>query len=163
MAWLALLPQLAIFALLVAIAHLLGAPEPLLAGAIAYLAASLILRATLARHHRRGIRLYRKERFAEAVPHFYQSYDFFTQHAWVDRWRAVTMLSPSRISYKEMALLNVAFCLAQSGERERAILEYKRVLAEFPNSRMAKSALRLLEPQDPSVEPAVAADRPPSK
>ena len=117
-AWLSLLLQLGIFLLLVGIAHLLGAPDALIAGAIAYLAASLILRSMIPLHHRRGIRLYRKERFAEAVPHFFKSYDFFARHAWVDRWRALTMLSPSRISYREMALLNAACCLAQSGERE---------------------------------------------
>jgi tetratricopeptide (TPR) repeat protein len=150
-AWLSVLPQIVILLLLVAIAHLLGVREALLVGAIAYLAISFILRLTVPVHHRRGIGLLKQERFAEAIPHFFKSYEFFTQHHWVDRWRAVTMLSSSRISYKEMALLNAAFCLAQTGERDRSIQEYKRVLAEFPGSKMAEAALRLLEPQDPSV------------
>lgn len=155
-AWLSLLPQLAILWLLIWIAQLLGAQEPLIAGPLAYLAASFILRSAIPRHHRNGIYFYKKERFAEAIPYFYKSYDFFARHAWVDRWRAVTMLSPSRISYREMALINVAFCLAQAGERERSIQEYRRALAEFPSSKMAQSALRLLETQAPSDPPAAA-------
>ena len=147
-AWLSVLPQIAVLLLLIAIAQLSGAREPLIAGPVAYLAASFILRSVIPRHHRNGIYFYKRERFAEAVPYFYKSYEFFNRYAWLDRWRALTMLSSSRISYQEMALLNVAFCLAQTGERERAILEYRRVLAEFPGSKMAESALRLLEPQD---------------
>jgi tetratricopeptide (TPR) repeat protein len=150
-AWLSVLPQIGILLLLMGIAHLLGAQEPLLAGAITYLVASFILRSMIPRHHRRGISLYKKERFAEAIPYFAKSYEFFAQHAWLDRWRAVTMLSASRMSYREMSLLNVAFCLAQSGERELSIQEYRRVLAEFPGSKMAESALKLLEPAAPKV------------
>lgn len=150
-AWLSVLPQIAILLLLVAIAHLLGAGEPLLVGAIAYLAVSFIVRMTVPRHHLRGMGLVKQERFAEAIPHFLKSYEFFAAHGWVDRWRALTMLASSRISYQEMALLNVAFCLSQTGERERSIQEYKRVLAEFPGSKVAEAALRLLEPQAPGA------------
>jgi hypothetical protein len=150
-AWLSLLPQIAILLLIIAIVHLLGGQEPLLVGAVAYLVVSFILRLTIARHHVRGMGLIRREHFADAIPHFFNSYEFFTKHAWVDRWRAVTMLSSSRISYKEMGLLNAAFCLAQTGERERSIQEYKRVLAEFPGSKMAETALRLMESQASSA------------
>jgi hypothetical protein len=150
-AWLSLLPQIAILLLIIAIVHLLGGQEPLLVGAVAYLVVSFILRLTIARHHVRGMGLIRRERFTDAIPHFFNSYEFFTKYAWVDRWRAVTMLSSSRISYKEMGLLNAAFCLAQTGERERSIQEYKRVLAEFPGSKMAETALRLMESQASSA------------
>jgi len=151
LAWLSLLPHIAVLLLLVTIAYLLGAPEPLLVAAIAYLIISLLLRSTIPRHHRRGMGLFKQERFAEAIPHFSKSYDFFMRHNWVDRWRALTMLSSSRISYKEMALLNVAFCLAQTGERERSIQEYRRVLTEFPGSKVAEAALKLLAPPAPST------------
>lgn len=118
-AWLSVLPQLGILLVLIAIADLLGARDPFLAGAIAYVAASILLRFAIPRHHRRGLSLFKKERFSEAVPHFFRSYDFFVKHRWLDRWRAVTLLSSSRIGYTEMALLNAAFCLSQSRERDR--------------------------------------------
>jgi tetratricopeptide (TPR) repeat protein len=158
-AWLSVVPQLGILLVLIAIARLLGVRDAVLAGAIAYVVASIMLRFGVARHHRRGVSLFKKERFSEAVPHFFRSYDFFVKYSWLDRWRSVTLLSSSRISYTEMALLNAAFCLAQSGERDRSIQEYKRVLDQFPGSKMAEAALRLLEPKDPDAQQSVAADR----
>ena len=68
------------------------------------------------------------------------------------------MLSSSRISYREMGLLNAAFCFGQSGQRERAIEEYRRVLVEFPGSKMAEAALRLLEPQASCAQQGAASD-----
>lgn len=157
-AWLSALPQLAILLLLILVARVIGAGSPIVVGAVAYLATSFGLRFGIAKDHRRGIRLFHKERFAEAVPHFLRSHEFFSRHKWLDDWRAVTMLSSSRISYREMALLNAAFCLGQSGERQRAAEEYMRVLLEFPRSRMAEAALRLMGPQAASGQQTPAAD-----
>lgn len=146
MAWLSLIPQLAVLFLLVALARALNIGSPYAAGAICFLSLAFALRFFVPRAHREGIRLFKQDRFAEAVPHFEDSYEFFSRHAWVDRWRAITMLSSSRISYREMALLNIAFCLAQSDQRESAIAEYRRVLREFPGSKLAETAIRMLEP-----------------
>jgi len=157
-AWLSLLPQLAILLILVGVARSMHVPEPLLAGAGVYLLAAASLRSGIPRHHRRGVRLFKRERFAEATPHFLQSYEFFSRHSWLDRWRAVTMCSSSRISYREMGLLNAAFCLAQSGERDRAIAEYRRVLVDFPGSKMAETALRLLVPRPSGALQGAAGD-----
>ena len=149
-AWPSALLQIVILFLFVAIAHALGAPNAVLAGSTAYLLISLTLRSAIPRHHRRGIRLFKQERFAEAVPHFLQSYEFFSRHDWLDRWRALTILSASRMSYREMALLNAAFALGQSGQREQSIDYYRRVLTEFPGSKMAEAALRMLVPTQPA-------------
>jgi tetratricopeptide (TPR) repeat protein len=159
LSWLSVLPQLGILLLLILMAHVLGARDAVFAAVLAYVVVSLALRFGIPRDHRRGISLYKKERFSEAVPHFLRSYDFFAKYRWIDRWRAVTLLSSSRISYSEMALVNAAFCLAQAGERERSIQEYKRTLAEFPRSKIAEAALRLLEPQQSSAQQSVRPDR----
>jgi tetratricopeptide (TPR) repeat protein len=158
-AWLSVLPQLAILFIFVEIARFVGAQDAFLAGAIAYLVILFALRFAVPRHHRRGIRLFKNERFAEAIPHFLLSYEFFSKHGWLDRWRALAMLSSSRISYREMALLNAAFCLGQAGQREQSIEHYRRVVSEFPGSKMAEAALRMLEPKE-HAQQAVAADRP---
>ncbi len=63
----------------------------------------------IARAHRRGMRLYRSQQYAAAIQSFGESYDFFARHEWIDRFRAITMMSPSAISYREMALCNIAF------------------------------------------------------
>jgi hypothetical protein len=92
-----------------------------------------------------GVSLFRQERFADALPHFQRSYEFFTRHRWLDDWRFLTMLSSSRISYREMALLNVAFCYSQTGDGQRSRQCYQQALQEFPDSRMAQAALRMFE------------------
>lgn len=145
-AWLSLVPQLAIFLMLVVIASAVGSDDAVLPAAAAYLLLSLGLRGVLARHHRLGMKRFKQERFADAVPEFQRSYEFFRKHEWLDRWRAVTLFSVSRVSYREMALLNQAFCLGQSGEREQSLELYRRTLAEFPDSKLALMTLRLLDP-----------------
>lgn len=150
--WLSVLPQVAVLLLFVWSARALGAVEPFLWGAAIYLLVLVGLRFGIPLHHRIGIRLFKRERFAEAVPHFEKSYEFFSRHRWLDSFRALTLLSSSRISYREMALLNAAFCLAQSGERLKAIEEYRRVLAEFPGSKVSEAALRLVEPPSGSED-----------
>jgi tetratricopeptide (TPR) repeat protein len=104
-----------------------------------------LLRKIIPRSHRKGISLYKKREFESAVPYFQDSYAFFKKHEWVDKYRFFTMLSSSRISYSEMALLNIAFCQSQAGKKEDAIKSYKRVLEEFGDSEMAVSALKMLE------------------
>jgi len=151
LAWLAFLPQVVIIGGLIVGAGALGLQEPHLWGAGVYVLLAIVLRRVLSKHHRLGIRAFRRERFAEAVVHFASSYAYFTLHPWIDRYRFVTLLSASRMSYREMALLNMAFCQAQAGHREAAIVTYKRVLEHFPGSRMAQTSLRLMEPPAPAL------------
>ena len=54
-------------------------------------------------------------------------------------------MSASAMSYREMALCNIAFCYSQIGKGMKAIEYYQRVLKEFPNSGLAQSALRMIE------------------
>jgi hypothetical protein len=63
----------------------------------------------IAREHRRGMRLYRSQPYAAAIQAYGESYDFFARHEWIDRFRAITMMSPSAISNREMGLCNIAF------------------------------------------------------
>lgn len=49
------------------------------------------------------------------------------------------------MSYREMALVNIAFAYSQIGNGERAKAYYQHALEEFPNSSMAIAALRLIE------------------
>ncbi len=143
--WFSVVPQLAVLSAIIAIARTLDTPNPVAVGVACYLALSLTLRTQIPSAHRRGIKLFKQEKFYEAVPQFEISYEFFSRHAWIDRWRAITLLSSSRTSYKEMALLNVAFCLGQCGQSDEAIKIYKRALVEFPGSKLAETSIRMLE------------------
>lgn len=142
--WISLVPQLGFFALLFLAARRLGADDPFLAAAIIYIAMLISLRWLVAFDHRMGMRHFKKGNFEKAIPRFEKSYEFFERHPWVDKARFVTMLSSTRVSYREMALLNIAFSHSQIGDGRQAKAYYERVLAEFPESAIAKSSLRMI-------------------
>ena len=60
-------------------------------------------------------------------------------------WWCRGRLSSSKMSYKEMALVNIAFCYGQLGEGEKAREYYNAALKENPNNGMAIAALKLLD------------------
>jgi tetratricopeptide (TPR) repeat protein len=114
-------------------------------GCAIYLIYSLCSRQIIASAHRTGIRLSKRGRFQEAIALFEQSYQFFTKHKWIDRFRSLVLMSPSAISYREMALVNIAFCHSQIGNAESAKEYYEKTLQEFPDSGMAKASLNMIK------------------
>jgi hypothetical protein len=144
-AWVSLLPQLGIMAILVTVFWAVGTKNFVVFGAVTYLVLSFSLRHIIARHQRSGMRLFQRELFAEAIPHFEMSYRFFSRWSWIDRWRYITLLTSTRISFREMALLNMAFCYGQVGDGNKARELYEQTLREFPDSKIAQAALRLLD------------------
>jgi hypothetical protein len=69
----------------------------------------------------------------------------FDRHSWLDDWRGLFLCSSSPISYREIALLNQAFCYNQIGNKAKAFETYRRCLERFPSSTMAEAALRMME------------------
>ena len=156
--WPAVLPPLAALGGAMAIGvFVTRTSNGIILGAAAYLTYSLGSRMFIARAHRRGMRLYRRQQYAAAIRAYEESYDFFARNTWIDRFRAIIMMSPSAISYREMALCNIAFCYSQLGDGEKAESYYRRALDDFPNSGLATAALRMIESvrQQPT-EPATA-------
>ncbi len=102
------------------------------------------------------MRLTKRGRFAEAIPHYERSLAFFERHAWIDRWRALTMLSSGQLSYREMALVNIAFCYSQLDEGALAESYYRRALAAFPDSVIARTAVRMVEAIQSGSAPGAA-------
>jgi tetratricopeptide (TPR) repeat protein len=141
-AWLSVVPQLAVMATLIALASLtLRADHAVFAGAATYLLLSQLLRRTITADHRRGVRLLRSGELEAAIAAFERSYDFLSHHSWLDRFRYLTLLSSSAYSYREMALCNIAFAHAQLGRADQSIAWYSRALREFPNCALAKTSL----------------------
>lgn len=128
-----------------------GSTKVMQATLLAMVCCSLGGRMWLTREHRRAMRLVKQQQWAAAIPHFEASYVFFTRKVWVDRYRAITMGSQSAIGYREMALVNIAFCYSQSGEGLRAKQAFQRALAEFPESGLASTALRMIEATEQAV------------
>ncbi len=114
-------------------------------GATVYLTYSIASRLVIPSAHRRGMRLMQSGHFEEAIQSYTESYEFFTRHAWLDRCRSLTMMSPSAISYREMALINIAVAYNQIDHGDLAKAYYARALEEFPNSAMATTALKMIE------------------
>ena len=143
--WFSLIPQLLILSAFIALASLTGTENPAVMGSLAYISVSVVTRRTATLHHRIGMAHLRKEELAPALERFKQSYDFFSRSRWVDNWRYVTLMSSSRISYQEMALLNIAYCYGQLGEEAMAKEFYQKTLHQFPDSAMAKAAIKMLD------------------
>lgn len=114
-------------------------------GLVLYMLLLLLLRYLVPRNHRKGMRLVRKEEYGRAVGEFEKSYGFFTKYAWIDKYRYIVLLSRSSMCYKEMALLNIAFCYTQCGDGDKAREYYAETLRQFPGNEMAKTALRMLD------------------
>mgnify|MGYP002138677490 CR=1 FL=1 len=147
-AWISLIPQFIFMGLLVLLWYGLEAGNPLFGGALTYLAISFSLRNFIPTDHKTGMTLVRQEKFHEAIPYFENSYKFFKKYDWLDRYRYLTILSSSSMSYKEMALNNIAFCYGQVGDGIKSKEYYEKTLQEFPDSGMAKAGLRFLNSVD---------------
>jgi hypothetical protein len=150
-AWIAVLLQLAILALFIGVATVLRGgydDRAVLFGGGAYVSLSFVLRSTVSRHHRAGVRLMKALRFEDALPLFERSADYFGRHPAVDKLRGITLLSASRMSYREMSLCNIAFGLAQTERRAEARAAYERVIREYTDNPVANAALRMIAPVD---------------
>ncbi|MEJ6980195.1 tetratricopeptide repeat protein [Pedobacter sp. P351] len=143
-AWLALIPQFLFALVLIFIYHQLRFPDPPFYGLVTYLIISFSVRTIIPHSHNKGMRYVKKDKFAEAIPCFEKSYTFFTRYNWVDKYRYITLLSSSSMSYREMSLTNIALCYSQLGDAIKAKEYYEITLEEFPGSEIAKSGLSLL-------------------
>lgn len=143
-AWLSIIPQFLVLGLLILIALLFITDSSLaiMAGAFIYLLLSITLRQVIAKDHNRGMRYIKAGNFRSAIPCYEASYQFFSKNGWLDKYRYLTLLSSSKISYKEMALCNIAFCYVQLGDLEKGREYYTHALNEFPNSILASTALK---------------------
>lgn len=146
-AWISVIPQGVYIALLYALCKALGEPAELCRcfALIGYLLTHFLLRYLVPRNHRKGISLFKSGRYSQAIGEFEKSYAYFTRHAWIDKYRMIVLFSSSKISYREMALLNMAFCYTQLGDGGRAKEYYEEALEKFPDSEIAKSALKMLD------------------
>lgn len=143
-AWSSLIPQLTVMGLLIYIYYIFKSTDPFLYGVLSYLGLSFLLRNVIAKDHRDGIRLIKQNNFTDAIPKFERSVDFFTKNKWVDKYRFLTLLSSSRMTYKEMGLCNIAFCYSQTNNGQKAKEYYEQTLKEFPENGLAIAGLRMI-------------------
>ena len=142
--WLAIALHLCIFVAMVYLFQGLNVGAPSLMAIATYLVLAYFLRFFLAKYHRYGMMFIKQHAYENAIPYFEKSYEYFQKNAWLDKFRAFFLLSSSRISYKEMALVNLAYCYSQLGEGAQAKAYYERALKEFPDSGIAKAGLNMI-------------------
>ncbi|MGL3001374.1 tetratricopeptide repeat protein [Flavobacterium sp. RSSB_23] len=142
--WISVIPQISFMLILIFIYHKMNFEDPALYGAITYLTISMSLRYFVPKNHREGLKLTKEHKFENAIPKFENSYKFFTQNNWIDKYRFITLLSSSKMNYREMALCNIAFCYSQIGNGEKSIEYYKKTLEEFPENGLALTGLKML-------------------
>ncbi|MEL6108364.1 MAG: tetratricopeptide repeat protein [Planctomycetota bacterium] len=138
------IPAVVVLGIFIFAAIALSSRHGILYGVAAYFALRLILHA-IPSSHRKGVSEVRAGQFSEALPRFHRSFEFFDSRRWLDDYRALFLLSPSAISYREMALANLGFCYAQLGDGRNARKCYERCLELFPESLIASSALAMLD------------------
>ncbi len=110
-------------------------------GIIIFSILAIILRITVPRSHRKGMKALKQNDFESAIAYFKESVDYFTRNRWVDKYRVITVLSSSKMSFREMGLCNIAFCYSQTMEAEKAKTLYKEILEEYPDNGIAYYAL----------------------
>jgi len=110
-------------------------------GAVLFALLSVLLQRLIPASHNKGMKALKQNNFESAIAYFKESVDYFTRNKWVDKYRALTMLSASKMSYREMGLCNIAFCYSQTGQAEKAKALYKEILEEYPDNGIAYYAL----------------------
>ena len=115
------------------------------AGALVWMVAVLLARRMLTGAHRKGIRMVKAGCFEEAIPLFSEAYSAMCARPWIDKYRWMLLGSCTRCSYREMALINQAFCYSQIGNGPKTKEYYEKALAEFPESVLAATALRMID------------------
>lgn len=143
-AWISLIPHTLVLLTIWWIWWQISPDGAIIYGTITYLLISNILRRIIARHQRRAMKYVQLQNFETAIPLFQKSYEFFKRNEWVDKYRYLTLLTSSGISYREIALNNIAFCYGQMGNGQKAREYYERTLEEFPNSGLATTGLNML-------------------
>lgn len=140
-----IIPQAILLGLFIFGFYLTGIGFPFILGPLTYLALSYGLRNVITRNHQKGMKLVKQENFIEAIPFFEESVKYFSEKAWVDKYRFLAILSSSRMSYREMGLCNIAFCYGQTGNGLKAKELYRSVLNDYPENVLATTAVRLFD------------------
>ena len=91
-----------------------------------------------------GVKLMKEDKYEEAMPFIQRDIDYFTEKAWIDKFRFVLMISTSSRSYREICLCNLAWCLLQTGKVRESKELYERILVQYPENPVAKTQLNTI-------------------
>lgn len=154
--WASVILTLAILVGLIVLAYMTLFPENLtvaiIVGAAVYFAYSQISKRVLARHHFRGMRRLQQGRYDEALGAFEQYLAFIERHPWIDRYRALVMLTAEAYSCRESAMNNIIFCYGQMGQVVDMKAWLHKLIDEYPSNVFAVTTLSLIKAIESSVD-----------
>lgn len=113
---------------------------------------SMIGRMLLGASMRRGLKLMLGGKYREAIAALQDSADFFKRNRWLDELRWIFLLSSAKSGYREMALVNMAYCNMQLHEKTAAFEQLDIAKAEFPESQLVAECADLLARNLENVE-----------
>lgn len=91
-----------------------------------------------------GVKLLKEGKYEEAIPFIQKDISYFTKRSWIDRFRFALMISSSSISYREISLCNMAYCLLQTGKTREAKELYESILTQYPENMVVKAQLKTI-------------------
>lgn len=141
---LAVIVHILVIGLPACIFYLSGSENPFFYAALIYSVLYFGLKIVLTKNHRKGMNLVKRQNFADAIPQFEKSVEFFSKNSRIDKYRSLTLLSLSKMSYREMGLCNIGFCYSQIENGSKAKDFYQQVLKDSPENGIAKAALNML-------------------
>lgn len=141
--WLMVLPPLAVLGALIALSGLAFGWvwwSMLIAFGV-WLAYTFTARWVWVRHHRAGLRALQAGRWEEAIECYRRGEALFREKPWIDRWRPLTLMTASAMSFTEVAVNNIGVAQLQAEDALAAEATFERGLAEFPDSIVMQNAL----------------------
>lgn len=104
---------------------------------IIFFALAYTLQHLLLKDNSKGLRLAKIKDYENAISHFKKCADYLTKNEWIDRHRYITVLNRSKLSYREVVLLNWAFCLAKAGRKQEATELLQGIIGQYPENKLA--------------------------
>lgn len=123
----------------------IGIENPGLWACAVFILYSFLGRMIFSFHQRQGMRLLRLKKFEQALDQFRKSELYFKKYPWLDRFRFFFMLSASKLTFREMALLNQGYCLIMTGKLSEASLHFQNIRFEHPQNTVILPWLENLE------------------
>lgn len=109
------------------------------------LAYRYLIRYTVLMNSVKGIKCLKKGDLEGAIRYFDKYNAFFTEHEILNKYGFIIFLSPSKYTYKELALVNLAYSYAQKGDIDQAKVYYQECLKINPQNGMAVSSMNFIK------------------
>lgn len=81
----------------------------------------------------------------KALEYYQHVYDFYSRHEKLDTYRHYLLMNASKLSFRETALLGEGFCYTCTGDFDAAMEKYRLVLEHYPDNKVARDNVRMLE------------------